>query len=87
MTSYIPEGELVPDVNHANIARRYIAGDFWFDFIPWIPIFAVVDNSREYFWRLFFVFKVIRISKGLGMLDVMGLMESIKSYSNAKICR
>ena len=47
MTSYIPEGELVPETSHANIARRYIAGEFWFDFLPWLPVFALVDNSRE----------------------------------------
>jgi len=86
MTSYVPEGELIADTNHANIARRYIAGEFWFDFIPWLPIFAFAeDNSRESFWRLFFIVKVMRISKGLRMLDVMALMEHIKSYSNARI--
>ena len=85
MTSYIPDGELIPDTNHANIAKRYIAGEFWFDFVAWLPIFAVVDNSPDSFWRLFFTLKVIRVSKGVQMLNVMALMENIKSWSNARI--
>ena len=76
MTAYVPEGEQTPETNHILIAKRYIAGDFWFDFIPWLPVFAFVeDNTRASFWRLFFAVKVMRISKGIQVLDVMALME------------
>ena len=41
MTSFIPEGELFPETNHAVIAKRYIGGDF----IPWIPLFIFMENE------------------------------------------
>jgi len=83
MTSYIPEDGVIPDTNHANIAKRYITGEFLFDLIPCIPVFIFFDNSRQHFWRLLFLIKLMRMSKGLKMLDVMALMENIKAYYSA----
>jgi len=55
------------------------------DFICTVPIFLFYDNSHEKFWRLFFLLKIMRIMRGLEMLDVMCLMEKFKSYSDTRI--
>ena len=84
-TPYFEEGSVVPITNHWKICKYYLLGDFWFDFVPVIPFFAFYDNSHEKFWRMLFLIKQLRITRGLKCINLMLLMHHVKEYFNNRM--
>ena len=85
LTSYLPDGESSPVTDHKLIFTRYRDTELQRDFIAWIPIVLFVDCSKQYFYRLFYTVKVIRITKAIEKFNVGYIMSKVKINSINKI--
>ena len=66
MTTFIEEGETQPETSHELIFQNYKEnGGFNSDVFAWLPIVFFVDCSKARFFRVFYLFKTIRIGKAL----------------------
>jgi hypothetical protein len=70
LVEYTPDGATTPVKDLKMICERYIYSlDFLIDLValfPFVNIFTFVKFGRE---NLFFTFKLLRIRKGIKMLD------------------
>ena len=79
ITTFIEEGETVPESNHTLIYQNYRDnGGMYSDLVAWIPIVFIFDCSKAYFYRLIYLIKIIRIYKALDWIDVVIIMGHIK---------
>ena len=78
MTTFVPEGEIIPITNHSLIFKNYKENGFWRDLIAWIPVVFILDNSKHLFFRVFYFIKVIRIEKVINKFDSYNIMKYIK---------
>jgi len=53
----------------------------YLDLVTWIPIVFIVDCSKSQFFRLFYLVKVLRISKAIEKFDVMFIMNQIQIFT------
>ena len=67
------------------IFKNYKDTDLKRDLIAWVPIVLFVNCSKQEFYRLFYVIKVIRITKAIEKFNVGYLMSKLKIYSIRKI--
>ena len=74
ITSYVPEGNIIPVTSHYLIFQNYKNTDLMRDLITWFPIVFLLDTTKGKFFRLFFLVKVLRITKALAKFDVMYIM-------------
>ena len=51
------------------------------DIIAWLPIVFFLDCSKAKFFRLFYMIKVLRVSKALDKFDIAVIMQSIKNFT------
>ena len=66
VTSFIEEGETLPENDHKLIYENYRDnGGMKGDLITWFPIIFFFDCSKAKFFRLFYLIKVFRINKAL----------------------
>lgn len=80
ITEYKPEGDLSPPIRDLQIiATTYLKGTFIYDFIPIFP-FAEVLKYENGYERLFYLIKIIRIGKGLGIFTTSNIMSIFKNY-------
>ena len=77
MTSYIPEGEINPVKNINKIAANYICSTFKPDVIALFPFVFWLDPSYLYFWRLFYLLKIVRIVQVFKAFSIKGIMDNI----------
>jgi hypothetical protein len=75
---FYPLGETIPVRDHSQISNRYLKGEFVSDFIPSFPITFILDMSSEYFGRLFFLLKILRLFKGSKVFSISLLHGKIK---------
>lgn len=78
LTDYVPDGEIIPERDIAKIAERYLKEEFMIDFIPTFPFTFFFDNSKQKYWRLFYLIRIIRILKGIEIYDVQMIMDYLK---------
>jgi len=65
LTEYVPDGETCAIRDLKLISRRYMNTTLIWDVIPLFPITFFLDTSKEYFYRVFYFLKVMRIAQGL----------------------
>ena len=67
ITDFNREGERVPVKSITVIAMRYLRTDFTYDIIPLLPFTIFIQSSmgEHDYLRLFYLLKVIRITRGL----------------------
>ena len=70
ITSYTPDGEIIPVMDIWKISGRYFKNEFLMDLIPTIPITFILDMSVEKYGRIFYLIKIIRLAKGLKIYNV-----------------
>jgi len=69
---WIPEQEGLPKIRtHKEIALIYLQNNFIIDLIPLIPLHMI---SIEGFGNLLYLIKLIRLSRGIELLNVHKLM-------------
>ena len=66
------------------IAKRYYNGRFIFDLLSLIPFNFFVQLQSGYS-RLFYLFKVLRLSRGFEILNVGNIMHNIKLYYQRRL--
>ena len=72
ITTYVPEGEILPVMRHKLIFENYKKeGSFYSDIIAIIPIIFILDCSRNKFYRLLYLIKIIRIYKTLSKINII----------------
>jgi len=61
-TTFIEEGERLAETSHYLIIKHYRTnGTFYIDVLTLIPIVFFVECSRDQFYRLLYLIKVLRI--------------------------
>ena len=75
IVDYQPPDQPKPVKDISKIAMRYIKGNFWYDFLPLIPLTYINLNGDQ---RLFYIIKILRLVIGLQILKVPKIMEKIK---------
>jgi len=78
VTAYTPEGSSHLITSHGKICRRYLEQGFLLDFFTWVPFVFFFNNSRNYYYRMFYLIKIIRIMEGLKIFDVGEMMDIVK---------
>ena len=86
MTTFVPEGEIVPVRDHSEIVKRYYEdGLLCDDLIAWVPIVFFLDNSEESFFRLFYLLKIVRIKRAFAAFDVSAMIMKIKDVTKSRM--
>jgi len=84
VTTYVKEGETMPETSHKLIFLNYKDnGDLSNDIIGWLPNFAIffLDCSKAKFFRCFYFIKSVRIMKASEKFDTVTIMQYIKQLS------
>ena len=68
--------------NWKKIAIHYYYTDFWTDFLPLIP-FQIVFTGKQSF--LFYFVKVLRVKKGVVLLNVRQIVNAVKNLQIQQI--
>ena len=88
MTNYKERGKNYPINDHIKIASKYIKeGGFKLEFIIWIPFWAFTDGSKEKYWRLLYLFKIIRMKEAIFLMSISRLMAPIKNFFHWRLQR
>ena len=75
-----PDGETKPVRDLGKIASNYMKGDFWPEFIVWIPLYAMIWDLHEYS-KLINIIKLYRIKKGYEVFDVAKILDACKEVN------
>jgi len=81
ITDYTPQGETQPVRNLEKIAKRYLRGNFMYDFVAWFPFHWLLDMSYKtgnHRRNTIFLIKIIRLRKVSSIFNVSFFMEEIK---------
>jgi len=85
LTNYTPDGETIKVQDLAAIAVRYRKGQFTIDIIAWFPLVFFLDNSKNRFYRLLYIIKIIRLFKGFQVFNVSELMDRVKHLMQVRL--
>jgi len=78
ITDYRPQGTFSKPVRDlSKISSRYLKGGFIYDFIPLIPLDNIIKIGG--YERLFYLIKLMRFGKGIGIFKSQNIMKIIKS--------
>ena len=86
-TTYVADGTTTVVKDRGKIASRYFRTQFPYDFFVWCPFFFFSDCSKDSFYRLFFLIKVVRIKWGLKLIDVGPIMSAFQNLAHRRIKR
>ena len=79
MTTYVSEGETIPVTSHLDIIANYRDnGTFKNDLLALIPLVFFVDCSKQKFFRILYLVKIIRIAKAIAKIDIVQIRAFIK---------
>lgn len=67
-----------------KIAKRYANGYFFVDVLTVIPFYRIVDHPHSYGLQ---IIKVVRVVRGLELLNVMAMMQKIKDYYKSQLLK
>ena len=85
VTTFVEEGETMPETNHGLIYQNYKEnGGMNSDIVAWLPIVFFLDCSKARFFRILYLLKTIRIFKALDKFDIPVIMGYIKVFTKAK---
>lgn len=79
---YEEDGLISPVRDLAKIARNYIKGDFLIDFIAILPINFLPLGGDE---QLFYILKIVRISKAVNNINPSSVYDYLISYNMERI--
>lgn len=86
LTTYTPDGEIVPVKSIKKIVMRYLQGWFCFDALCLLPI-TLVFLHYETWIKYFYLIKSLRILKGIESLNPTQLMQPIHQFFNWNLDR
>jgi hypothetical protein len=81
LTDFVPDGEITPERDLSIIANRYLHGEFLMDFIPTFPITFMFNMSHNSYWRVSYLIKIIRLTKGIKIYNVQLFMDHMKEIN------
>lgn len=84
-TDFIPEGYNFPCRSHSEIAHKYLHSTLIFDLVAWCPLVFFLDNSKEYFYRLLYTVKIVRLIKGFSIFDIPDYMNRIRYFLKQRL--
>jgi len=69
------------------MAYHYITGDFFIELLPLLPLHLVPRSQFEEEQRLglFYLIKLIRLIRGIELLDVQKIMVHVRAYQKDKL--
>lgn len=85
ITEYTADGEIMPERDIMKIYDRYLKTEFLRDFIPIFPITFILDMSYKKYGRIFYLIKIIRLTKGLKFFNVQQTMDYFKRKHEVKV--
>lgn len=86
LTDYTPDGETEPVKSLSKISTRYLHSDFIWDILPLIPLPFIFNNIfGEYYAKLLYMIKCIRLLNGFKLFNVSLMLASIKKWSQKRM--
>lgn len=82
LKSFTKDGETVPTTDLAKIARRYLRGQFAFDFIPLIPIASVFEFHGD---NHLYIIKCIRVINCFALFDIRLIMADVRKIFTRRL--